>query len=479
MTMQMHSLYAKQLGLWRYFLLILFLIVTWLFMPIPVSAAPFSSGSTGADGAFSPATNTVLTLPPDGKFNFTTVNIPTGVTVTFTPNAANTPVTILTSGNVVIDGTININGQDGASVNSGTMVIPIGSGGTGGPGGFGGGAGGIAKAWNGGVQLAPGHGLGPGASATIIANSGCGASFSTQPPGGCSGVTYGNILLMPLIGGSGGSGGPASTSSGTSCTNGCNGGGGGGGGGAILIASSGTITVNGTIMAIGGNGGNGFSPGGPGSGGAIRLIANTIGGSGIISAEGGGPNSQTYPGGAGRIRVETNVLNFSGTVNPAVTVSTPGLVNFSLTPSLSITAIAGVSVPAGSTGLYSSPDVTLPSSTSNPVTVNLAASNIPVGTVIKLIISPRNVNSNISVPISSTPLSGTDANSTATASITLNTTMVSIIRAETTFAVQMASNDFPKFAEGEKVENVRVAAAVGGLSEVFLITESGKEVRWR
>src|SRR5437899_11255426 len=63
-----------------------------------VSAQTFSSGSTGADGAYAPMANTTLTLPPNGVFNFTTVNIPSGVTVTFVKNAANTPVTILASG---------------------------------------------------------------------------------------------------------------------------------------------------------------------------------------------------------------------------------------------------------------------------------------------------------------------------------------------------------------------------------------------
>ena len=65
-------------------------------------AQTFNSGSTGADGPFSPTATTTLTLPPSGVFNFTTVNIPSSVTVRFTKNAANTPVTILASGDVTI-----------------------------------------------------------------------------------------------------------------------------------------------------------------------------------------------------------------------------------------------------------------------------------------------------------------------------------------------------------------------------------------
>jgi len=63
-----------------------------------VWAQAFNSGSTGALGAFSPATNTVVTLPADGILNYTTVTIPAGVTVTFQRNATNTPVTMLATG---------------------------------------------------------------------------------------------------------------------------------------------------------------------------------------------------------------------------------------------------------------------------------------------------------------------------------------------------------------------------------------------
>lgn len=39
---------------------------------------------------------------PDGIYHYTSVNIPSGVTVTFKPNAANTPVVWLVQGNCVI-----------------------------------------------------------------------------------------------------------------------------------------------------------------------------------------------------------------------------------------------------------------------------------------------------------------------------------------------------------------------------------------
>src|SRR2546426_1003989 len=67
-------------------------------LPAPALAQTFNSGSTGADGPFNPTANTTLALPPNGVFNFTTINIPSGVTVRFTRNATNTPVTMLASG---------------------------------------------------------------------------------------------------------------------------------------------------------------------------------------------------------------------------------------------------------------------------------------------------------------------------------------------------------------------------------------------
>ena len=57
----------------------------------PAPAATFSSGSTGSLGALAPVSNTTVVLPSDGILHYTTVSIPTGVTVTFQRNAANTP----------------------------------------------------------------------------------------------------------------------------------------------------------------------------------------------------------------------------------------------------------------------------------------------------------------------------------------------------------------------------------------------------
>ncbi len=69
--------------------------------------------STGADGPLHVTVNQTLVLPPDGIFNFTTITIDapfaqlTGV-LTFERNAANTPVFLRATGDVVINGTINV-----------------------------------------------------------------------------------------------------------------------------------------------------------------------------------------------------------------------------------------------------------------------------------------------------------------------------------------------------------------------------------
>ncbi|MBI4684011.1 MAG: hypothetical protein HY755_02305 [Nitrospirae bacterium] len=398
--------------------------------------AAFNSGSTGALGAFNPTANTVVDLPADGILNYTTVNIPSGVTVTFKKNAANTPVYMLATGNVTISGTINVDGQASTS-------WPPGAGGTG---GFDGGYGGTQ---------ASGSGLGPGGGGGGPNTSypyGGGGGFATAGGSagashGAGGSTYGNASLIPLIGGSGGGGSAYSA-------------GGGGGGGAILIASSGTITLNnGTITA---NGGNGYNYGGGGSGGAVKLMANTITGNGSINAKGG-----NY-GGAGRIRIEADIRTFSFTTNPSYSFGLPGSVFISNMPTLKITSIGGINVPDNPKGSYSQIDVLLPSTTTNPVTVTVSATNIPVGTTITVSVSPQ-LGSSSKV---TGALSGSLSSSTASVNINIPTAnYFTLLTAQATFTVQTAM-----YWEDEKIEKVRVATKMGGGSEVTYITESGKEI---
>lgn len=414
--------------------------------------ATFVSGSTGVDGAFDPTINTELQLPPDGVFNFTTVNIRSGVTVTFKKNAVNTPVYILATGDVTIAGTINVNGES----TSGTVA------GKGGIGGYDGGYGGA-------TNLAGGKGLGPGGGnggpmAYTNYYYGGGGGFGTTggvySSGGSGGPAYGNARIVPLIGGSGG-GGSASYSDGSSY-------GGGGGGGAILIASSGTIAVTGSITANGGStsGNPLYGYAGGGSGGGIRLIANIIAGNGTINAKGGNP-SVPNRGGYGRIRIEAYTNSRTAGTDPPYSYGLPSSVFVSNMPSLSITSIAGANVPASPTGSYAQPDIMLPSTTTNPVAVNVSASNIPVGTSVKV----RAVPQYGSETTGTSTLSGTVQSSTASVNVNISTTYSNVLSAEATYTVT------GMYYDGEEIDRVRVAANMGGTSETTYITKSGKEIK--
>src|SRR5574341_277522 len=455
-------------------------------------AQTFNSGSTGADGAFSPTTNTTLALPPSGVFNFTTINIPAGVTVTFTRNATNTPVTLLASGTVTIAGTINLNGGAGGNAATGTGVAP--KGGSGGPGGFDGGDGadGVAST-TGGAGLGPGGGAGgvtyrdpfngldtnSGGGGASFGSTGGGPGAATLAPTVTPGPTYGGSTLVPLIGGSGGGGGAAFF--------GFTGGGGGGGGGAILIASSGTITFTGSITAAGGSASTALvgtlatGAGAGGSGGAVRLVANTITGTGGAINVGGGSgtpgslSSRTGAGGGGigRIRIEAYTNTATITFAQAPSIGQPGVVALPNAPTLRITSVAGVAAPASPTGSFAAPDITLPAGTANPMSVGLAAGNIPLGTTVSVTVKPLNGAASSST---STALAGTLGASTASASLTIPTNQPSVISASATFTLAALPDAGSLYADGEKVEQVRVAAVLGGPSQVLYVTRSGLEV---
>src|SRR3989442_341508 len=175
-----------------------------------------------------------IQLPPDGVLVFNSLNLRPrttpindfgSLTITFTRNAANTPVTLLVSGNVTIASgvTLQLGGENAVSGSTATL----GGGGLGGPGGFRGGDGAYQLgnfATNGGAGLGPGGGAGGTNNQNVGGNGG-------------SGTFLGATDLLPLVGGSGGGGGAS-----TSNASGCAAGGGGGGGGALLIAANGTFT---------------------------------------------------------------------------------------------------------------------------------------------------------------------------------------------------------------------------------------------
>lgn len=438
----------------------------------------FSSGSTGADGAFAPATNQTIQVPANGIFNFTTVNVPAGVTVTFTRNALNTPVTILASGNVTIAGWLAVSGQPGAA---------SGNGGLGGAGGFDGGMGGFGlPIYSGNPGQGPGGGT-AGKKGTNFGSGGGGGGFNaagangggTAGTFGLGGPNYGTNTLLPLIGGSGGGGGGALTSA--------RGASGGGGGGAILMASSGNITFagSGTISAQGGNGGSApsgssFGGGGGGSGGAIRLIANVISGPATLNVNGGAAGG-CYNGGCGGaggigfVRVEGyDYGGFAPSGNPSnISYASPNPVSLTTVPQLRIASVAGVAAPSSPLGSFQGvPDVLVPAAQANPVSIVLEAANIPVGTVVQVTLTP---GSGARTTVSSSALAGTEAASTATASLTLPSGM-SVISATAICDLTLASAS-PMFIDGERVNRIEVAAVYGAASEVTYITQSGRRIR--
>jgi hypothetical protein len=437
-----------------------------LLLPTVGAAQSFNSGSTGADGPFNPASNTTLALPPTGVFNFTQINIPSGVVVTFTRNAANTPVVLLATGNVTINGTLDVSGSAGGS---------FGRPGAGGPGGFDGGAGADGLTTGvGGTGLGPGGGGagGPGQS------GGGGGGYLTAgtagggTTGGAGGPAYGTVTLRPILGGSGGGGGGGSVTS-------FFGGGGGGGGGAIIVASSTSIALgtSSATVAIRANGGVGavgsaaFTSGGGGSGGAIRVIAPTISGIGQLQAQ-----AQVGSGGAnGRIRLEATTLSYTGTATPIVSQGFPQPV-FPGTgqPTLTIAGIGGIAAPATPSGNFlATPDVVLPTGTTNPVAVALTASNIPLGTVIQVTATPQ---SGSKTTATSSGLTGTLASSSAAASINLSLTQTNVLTATATFPLVASLGTGPIYAEGEEITHVRVAAMFGGTSKITYLTRSGREI---
>ena len=361
--------------------------------------AQVNSGSNGSDGAldlnssFVEAgnfTNMVIDMHdhPGGVYQYTYINIPYRATVTFIPNANNTPVVWLVQSNCVIDGIVSVSGQNGN----------VAEGGQGGPGGWRGG--------NGGVTATSGYGPGGGLVGEIGGSASYGGLGSTGAYAPPPGPTYGNTFLIPLQGGSGG-GGNSYSASPT---------GGGGGGGAILIAASDAIMVSGFVIADGGaNGNNGGWRAGGGSGGAVRFIASTITGAGMISTVGG--NGAYGRGGSGRVRFDSFANNFAGQIAGALTQGFQPIIipTAGQGAQLTVTSVGGVPVSASPTGVLSTPDAVLSAQQNNPIPILVHCSNIPLNTQITVSVKPAN-----GAAVSATGLNSSGTLSSSTATVLIN-----------------------------------------------------------
>ncbi len=231
--------------------------------------------------------NNVIQIPDSGVLHYDSFTVPDGVTVTFTKNADNTGVWILTGGDIVIDGEVDLAGS--INGNSGHGVDKMyHSGGYAGPGGSDGGLT-LDTAEFGADGTLGQRGLGPGGGGMFPqgTNDGMdGASALHGPDKPEEATAWADPAWIPLSGGGGGAAYPDQRTYR-----------GGGGGGLITLASNSVISVEGTIDV---------RPGGSfgyGAGGGIRLIADTISGSGTLDLDYG-------TGGTGFARLEA--LFFEG-----------------------------------------------------------------------------------------------------------------------------------------------------------------------
>jgi hypothetical protein len=314
----------------------------------PLPGQAFDSGSNGSYGALNVTTNTILDMPADGIFHCTTISVASGTTLRFKGNPLNTPVYLLATGDINIQGTIDVSGSAGI----------INQRGVGGPGGFDGGIGST-------TTQPHGEGQGPGGG-----KAGQHGVFGL--PAGSNSNVYGNSLLLPLLGGSGGGGYTLYAPYGA---------GGGGGGGAILISSSTKVKVNGSVLARGGNGGNnqGYS-GGDGSGGAIRIVAPSVEGSGSLFAN-------SNQGGDGRVRIDCPDLGRYAALyiygrlarGRNMVVFPPG------NPRLDIVSAAGIALPEGTNATVS---ISLPAGSSTNQLVRVQARNFTNDVPIRVKVIP-------------------------------------------------------------------------------------------
>jgi hypothetical protein len=346
-------------------------------------------GADGSDGVLNITTNTVIDLSQAvtaswdannaanaGKgvydsnkwavvFKYTDVTIATNATVTFKNHASRAPIVWLVSGDVTINGTVNLDGKP--FVRAPGLAEP-------GPGGFRGGTGYIEGVGQG----TAGFGVGGGR----YKNNSSG-SFGTEGSDSVSSVrVYGNPSLVPLIGGSGG-GGAAEEIAGA-----------GAGGGAMLIACSGSISIDGALYARGGAGyyRSGYAAG-SGSGGGLRLVAGQIAGAGRLSAAGG--SGEALTGGAGRIRLErvTNSNSITTIPSPSV-VDLPDGATALLwpppgAPEVRIVTIQGKDVPIDPRAEFGTigADVTLPRA--GAVLVVVETRNVEPASQVKIRGTPR------------------------------------------------------------------------------------------
>lgn len=428
---------------------------------------------------------------PDGVYHFTNVNVvaPSGIHRYIVPVGVNpnTPLTILSQNDITLTNApsggqviLYMRGWDGKTGNQNLSVV----GGRGGPGGFDGGLSGnggtTPGAGNSGLGPAGGLGGSTGATGSTLA-----ANIETLS-GVVAQATPLNPALTPLSGGSGGGGGAGI---GPAPPTGCNptplgyaGGGGGGGGGAVLLAASNKVTLGPTsqIQAHGGQGGSTSGAcgyGGGGAGGSVRIVATEIAGTGAIQLNGGVRGNGSPAASGGFVRLESSFNTYTGSISGSAGgsfISFPTAPLPGNQPQLRITAINGTSTPTTPNASLTSPDVVFPTAIQTPVTLDVAASNVPMNTTVNIRVAPA-VGA---VTMATATLDqGSPAASTGQATVTLPPG-AGVVTATATFNVGgggggQALNLPAIVIDGERPQQVEVVAQADGTSRTYLIARSG------
>ncbi len=372
-------------------------------LAIAPTHAQVNSGSDGSDGPLLTASNIVFDLsqaptgvwsdpapsPGDGiydpdlhavVFKFTEVSV-RGVTFVNHPSGAS--VVWLVQGDVTLtSGTIDLAGAAGPATNGVKFLFP-----EPGPGGFAGGAGPAG-------EMNASGGFGPGGGPPEFPGS-----HATSGSIAGSGPTYGAPSIPRLRGGSGGGGGGTHS--------------GGAGGGAFMIVAEGTISsVVSSIISV--RGGNSASRGAPGSGGAIRLVGTVIDLTGVLDARGG--DASGVAGGDGYIRLESDTLLGAGTCFGSSSVSSPQQIfPDANAPQLRILAIGPSIAPLDPNGSPSTIDMVV-TNDGQPITIQIEANNVPIGFAVTILVQQTD---GPTLEFLSNPLSGSLAQSNATAVVTL------------------------------------------------------------
>ncbi len=373
----------------------------------------FSSGSDGSDGALTLTTPGTIVFDPfdvarfgrvldadgDGVYHFTTITIGNGVNVLLSGLTIKRPVYWLANGNVAIHGVIRLNGGVRPRTQDFGVRRQVASPGSG---GYAGGAGGRMIAPS--VSATAGEGPGGGSRTLQCGTFVCGSG----------GTFSGNRFLVPLVGGSGGHGSVDIDRISE---------GGGAGGGAILIASSTSIVMNfpGRIEAMGGSGG--FAAG-SGSGGAIRLVAPVMSGSGAFNVSPGSASAlwADSRGTSGWVRLEANQhsTSFEFEETSRVSRGIPGHPSTLRPPSsVRVIAVNGVALPPTTRGSFQVADANV--AAADQVTFDIEATGIPPGTVVTVQVYPQAPvdPTTVYLPAVDVTLTGTTEHATGTATIAL------------------------------------------------------------